>query len=47
MQRRGRAVGAIIGGRFYLALFDAAKMHYFPSGLPEFERIVQSAQLRT
>ncbi len=47
VQRRGRAVGAIIGGRFYLALFDAAKMHYFPSGLPEFERIVQSAQLRT
>jgi hypothetical protein len=47
VQRRGRAVGAIIAGRFYLALFDAAKMHYFPSGLPEFERIVQSAQLRT
>lgn len=46
VQRRGRAVGAIIGGRFYLALFDAAKMHYFPAGLPEFERIVQSAQLR-
>ena len=47
VQRRGRAVGAIIGGRFYLALFDAAKMHYFPAGLPEFERIVQSAQLRS
>jgi hypothetical protein len=45
VQRRGRAVGAIIGGRFYLALFDAARMHYFPAGLPEFERIVQSAQL--
>ncbi len=47
LERRGRAVGAIVNGRFYLALFDAAKMHYFPSGLPEFERIVQSAQLRT
>lgn len=47
VQRRGRAVGAIINGRFYLALFDGAKMHYFPSGLPEFERIVQSARLRT
>ena len=44
--RRGRAVGAVIGGRFYLALFDAAKMHYFPAGLPEFERIVESARLR-
>ncbi len=47
LERRGRAVGAIVNGRFYLALFDAARMHYFPSALPEFERIVQSAQLRT
>jgi hypothetical protein len=46
VERRGRAVGAIINRRFYLALFDAAKMHYFPSGLPEYERIVASAQLR-
>jgi hypothetical protein len=45
VERRGRAVGAIINGRFYLALFDAAKMHYFDAGLPEFERIVQSARL--
>ena len=47
VERQGRAVGAIIGGRFYLALFDAAKMHYFPAGLPEFERIVASARLRS
>ena len=46
VERRGRAVGAIIGGKFYLALFDAAKMHYFDAGLPEFERIVESARLR-
>jgi hypothetical protein len=46
VERRGRAVGAIINNRFYLALFDAAQMHYFPAGLPEFERIVQSARLR-
>jgi hypothetical protein len=46
VERRGRAVGAIIGGRFYLALFDAAKMHYFPAALPEFERLVESARLR-
>lgn len=46
LERRGRAVGAIINGRFYLALFDAAKMHYFDAGLPEFERIVTSARLR-
>jgi hypothetical protein len=46
VERRGRAVGAIVEGRFYLALFDAARMHYFPAGLPEFERIVESARLR-
>ena len=46
VERRGRAVGAVIGGRFYLALFDAAEMHYFGAGLPEFERIVDSARLR-
>jgi hypothetical protein len=46
VERQGRAVGAIINGRFYLALFDAAKMHYFGAGLPEFERIVESARLR-
>jgi hypothetical protein len=46
VERRGRAVGAIINGRFYLALFDAARMHYFEASLPEFERIVQSARLR-
>jgi hypothetical protein len=45
VERQGRAVGAIIDGRFYLALFDAARMHYFPTGLPEFEGIVQSARL--
>ena len=47
VERRGRAVGAIINGRFDLALFDAAKMHYFAAGLPEYERIVESARLRT
>lgn len=46
VERRGRAVGAIVGGRFYLALFDAARMHYFDAGLPEFERIAESARIR-
>jgi hypothetical protein len=44
--RRGRAVGAVVDGRLYLALFDAARMHYFDAGLPEFERIVESARIR-
>ena len=46
VERQGRAVGAIIDNRFYMALFDAAKMHYFPAALPEFERIVESARIR-
>ncbi|MEA3009591.1 MAG: hypothetical protein QOJ91_1283 [Sphingomonadales bacterium] len=45
VERKGRAVGAIVNGRFYLALFDATRMHYFDAGLPEFERIVESARL--
>jgi hypothetical protein len=44
--RKGRAVGAVINGRLYLVLLDAARMHYFPSTLPDFEAIVASAQLR-
>jgi hypothetical protein len=46
VERRGRAVGAIINRRFYMALFDATRLHYFDAGLPEFERIVESARLR-
>ena len=46
VERRGRAVGAIVDGRLYFVLFDAARTHYFPAGIPEFERIVQSARLR-
>jgi hypothetical protein len=45
VRRRGRGVGAIVAGRFYLALYDAARMHYFDAALPEFERIAESARL--
>ena len=44
--RRGRAVGAVINGRLYLILLDAAKAHYFDAALPDFEALVGSAQLR-
>lgn len=46
VERRGRAVGAIINGRLYMALFDATRLHYYDAGIGEFERIVQSARLR-
>jgi len=44
--RRGRAVGAVIGGRLYLILFDAARMHYFDNAIGDFEHVVNSARLR-
>jgi len=44
--RKGRAVGAVINGRLYLILIDAAKSHYYPDTLPDFEAIVASARLR-
>ena len=42
--RRGRAVGAVIDGRLYLILLDAARSHYFNASLPDFEAIVSSAR---
>jgi len=44
--RKGRAVGAVIGGRLYLVMLDAARSHYFPDELDDFETIVASARLR-
>ncbi|MCA1654113.1 MAG: hypothetical protein ABR588_12425 [Sphingomicrobium sp.] len=44
--RRGRAVGAVVDGRLYLILLDAARSHYFNTELPEFENVVRSAHLR-
>ncbi len=44
--RRGRAVGAVIGGRLYLVLLDGARSHYFAAALPDFEAVANSAALR-
>lgn len=44
--RRGRAVGAVIGGRLYLVLLDGARMHYFDEVAPDFEAVVNSARFR-
>jgi hypothetical protein len=46
LERQGRVVGAVIGRRLYMILFDAPKSHYFPTILPEVERIIASARLR-
>jgi hypothetical protein len=44
--RKGRVVGAVIGGRLYLILLDAARLHYYETTLPDFEAVVASARLR-
>lgn len=44
--RKGRAVGAVIGGRLYLVLYDGARSHYYANALPDFEAIVNSARLK-
>jgi hypothetical protein len=44
--RRGRAVGAVIDGKLYMILLDAARSHYYDAELPDFEAIVSSAERR-
>lgn len=44
--RKGRAVGAVINGRLYLILFDAARSHYYGNAIPDFETMVINARLR-
>ena len=44
--RKGRAVGTTMDGRLYLILYDAARSHYYPAALPDFEAIVSSARRR-
>ena len=44
--RKGRAVGAVIGGRLYLILYDGARSHYYANALPDFEALVASARLK-
>ena len=44
--RRGRAVGAVVGGKLYLVLLDGARSHYFNAALPDFEIVANSAIIR-
>lgn len=44
VRRRGRVVGAVIDGKLYMILYDAARSHYFNASLPDFEAIVASAR---
>lgn len=45
VRRKGRAVAAVVNGRLYMILFDAARAHYYNALLPDFESMVSSARL--
>jgi hypothetical protein len=45
VEREGVFVGTIRSGKLYGAWFQGAKLHYFKRYVPEFDRIVASAQL--
>jgi hypothetical protein len=44
--RKGRAVGAVVDGRLYLIMLDAARSHYFVDELPDLESLAASARIR-
>ena len=44
--RKGRTVGAVIDGKLYLILLDAARAHYYAQALPDYEAMVRSAVRR-
>lgn len=44
--RRGRAAGAVIDGRLYLILYDAARSHYFNAAVADFEAVANSARFK-
>jgi hypothetical protein len=45
VKRRGRSLLTILEGKLYFISLDGASIHYFDAALPEFQRIVASAQM--
>ncbi|HEY8510273.1 MAG TPA: hypothetical protein VIL32_18095 [Steroidobacteraceae bacterium] len=45
VKRRGRALIAVVGGKFYMLALEGAALHYFDAALPEFETIAASASI--
>jgi hypothetical protein len=42
---RGRSLLTVLDGKLYFISLDGASIHYFDAALPEFKRIVESAQV--
>lgn len=45
LPRRGEGRAALVGGRLYMATFDAPRLHYFDKTVGDFRRLVDSATL--
>ena len=43
VKRRGRAVVAVVDGKFYCLSLDGAELHYFDAAFPDFADMVASA----
>jgi hypothetical protein len=43
--RRGSCVMRVVGNKLYLIKYEAVRSHYYEASLPEFEKLVASAEL--
>lgn len=46
LPRLGEATGTIIGGKLYMASFEAPRLHYFDTTLEDYRALVSSAKLK-
>jgi hypothetical protein len=46
LERRGRAVAAIVNGKLYMMALDGARLHYFGAAAGEFDALTASARIR-
>lgn len=46
VRRKGEAIGAIVGGKLYMATFEAPVIHYYRRDLPAFRALVATARIR-
>ncbi len=45
VERKGVAYGAIVGGKLYVATYEAPKIHYFAKHLPAFEALAAASKI--
>jgi hypothetical protein len=45
VKRRGRSLLAVVDSKLYLIALEGTSVHYFDAALPEFQKIVESAEM--